>query len=206
MDITVQAGGEPAPETDPQPVAAVAGSPLINLRAIRASKLAKLYLDLPVPRWDEGDSPIDQLVVRYRPLNSTAAINAVQKRQASKAEDWVALANADQLISACVGVYIRVADRCFTLAPGSVTTGGDASWVEWDPQTGDPAELIGFAGEHAPDLAAALGLDLADARSKAVALVNAIYFTDGDMGLACQELAIWSSKMGPQADQEALPE
>lgn len=209
MDITVTpaggAGGESetqpaATPPPPVPVPAAPGSPLINLRAIRQAKLAKLHLDLPVPRWDEegGPDPV-VLVVRYRPVDSTAAINAVEKRQRSKADDWVVLSQIDQLVDSCVGVYAKRDGKRFTLAPSG-------EWVEFDPDTAAPHEWVGFSGERAPDLAAALGLDLTNEPSKAAALVRAVYFTDGDIGLACQQLAAFSTKMGPQADEEALGE
>lgn len=199
MDISVTAAGEEQAPAGPVPAAA--GSPLINLRAVRQAKLAKLHLDLAVPRWDEGDSPVDQLIVRYRPLNNSAAIQAVEKRQASKADEWITLANADQLVSSCVGVYVKVDGKPFTLAGD-----GSGNWVEFDPDTAGPAEWVSFSGPRAPELAAALGIDLEGETSKAVALVRGVYFTDGDMSLANQQLTLWSSKTGPQADEEALGE
>lgn len=212
MDISVTPAGAGSNDTTaeivaaPRPVDAAPGSPLINLRAVRERKLAGMHLDLPVPRWEDGDAGIERLIVRYRPLNNSAAIASVEKRLKSKTDDWVALADADQLVQACVGVYVQAGGRHFTLAPGSVDEAGNGRWVEWDPKTGSPDELVGFSGQRSPELAAVLGLDLDGEKSKAAALVKAVYYTDGDMRLACQQLAEWSSKSAPQADEEALGE
>lgn len=189
------AGGEAPPETPAAP-----GSPLANLRQIRQAKLNKLHLDLKVPRWDEGDQPL-HLVVRYHPVSASQAMNAVEKRQASKAEDWVILAQIDQLVSACVGVYAKVDGQAFTLAAD-----GSGNWVSFDPANPLPGEWVSFSGQRAPELAAALGVDLDHERSKSAALVRALYFTDGDIGLACQRLSVWSAEVSPEADQEALGE
>jgi hypothetical protein len=184
-------------ETAVAPVTAAAGSPLFDMRTIRAGKLAKLYKDLEVPRWDEGGHP--KVMIRYRPISQTSALNSVEKRQSSKAKDWVMLANADQLVQSCVGVYVLKDDDAFTLAP-------DGSWVEFDPKGAGEAEFVGFSGPRAPELAAAFGINLDGEASKAVALCKGIYFTEGDMAGALQQLTMWSAKVIPAADEEALGE
>jgi hypothetical protein len=201
MDINVQAGeAPPGQPVDAGPVAAVPGSPLINLRAQRQTKLDQLHLDLEVPRWGdvEGGAAV---WVRYRPVNQTKALQALERRQQSKDKAWVELANADQLIQACIGVYTKVNGQPFTLA-----SDGSGNWISFDPDKAPPREWVSFSGERAPELANALGIDLSSEASKAVALVRAVYFTNGDMNLACQELALWSSQVAPKADEEALGE
>lgn len=196
MSINVVPAGVEPVVVDAEAKPAALGSPLIDLRKVRARRIAELHLDLPVPRWDEGGHP--QVVVRYRPLNQSKALTAVQKRQESKVDDWLMLANADQLVSACVGVYVKDGEKCFTLV--------DGAWTQFDPGHADDDAWVGFSGQRAPELADALGIDLGTTRDKSSELCRGLFFTDGDMTLALQAVVAWSSKATPEVEKAALGE
>jgi hypothetical protein len=75
-------------------------SQLASLRARREKAAQKLWIDLPVPRYDPP------VYVRFKPVQQ-AQIDAANKAiAASTSKDRILVANANVLSWACLGVYV----------------------------------------------------------------------------------------------------
>lgn len=176
---------------------APAGSPMFDLRRIRAEKFRRLHLDLQVPRWADGGGP--EVWVRYGPVRTKATFESLERRQraAKKSRDgvtdaeWVVLTNADLLVSCCQAVYLKADGQTFTL------TGGQ--WSAFDLDAAPADRLIRFG----PELADALGI--ADPGS-AAGVCRALFFTDGDLQAHAGAVSDWSGVEVPKAEGEALGE
>ena len=176
---------------DPVPVPASPGSPLVDLRKRREEKRDSLHLDLEVPRWDEDGGPF-QVWVRYKPARHSLAVTSAEKRQKTNDPDWVTLANADSLVDACVGVYVKVKGQPFTLSGGQ--------WVSFDRETAGPEEWVSVTGGRVEELNEALGVQA----HSAVETLRALFFTDGDLVLHALKLGQFSAVSAPEADEETL--
>jgi hypothetical protein len=175
------------------PVEAAPGSPLINLRQRRADVLKGLHLDLEVPRWTTDDFPY-QVWIRYKPVNVTITLTAADKRQKAQAKDWVALAAADSLVDACIGVYLRDGEQALTLT-------GAGDWVTFDPDTAAEHEWVSVKGDRATELNDAFGFDA----TRAVETLRALFFNvDGDLLGHAERLNEFSSAVAPKADEETV--
>lgn len=178
IEVTRSGEDPEAPAVEAAPVAAAVGSPLANLRAIRARKLAELTLDLKVPRWDDRGGP--EIWVRYGPSDPDVAMRAAERR--AKQDSAMVLANADALVDACVGVYLKADGREFSLRPNDA----EGPLTRFDA-----------------DLAVALGLD---EHARAVDVVRALYLTPGDLLNAAVALGEWSASKAETVDQAVLGE
>lgn len=181
-DVTVVAEGE-----EPEPVAAPGPrSPLQLLLGKRAELEANLYLDLAVPRW--GEVLGRRLWVRYRPGKPSVFTQSMTRREeAHKADlakggkgdpDWLAKANADLLVSACVAVY-------------------DLELDEKPPHGPLPSGDYPTFGSQ--ELSEAVG-----APKNAVATVLKVYGTDADVLLAATQLLNWSGQASKEAGDDFL--
>jgi hypothetical protein len=168
-------------ESDPVEVAHSAGpedSPImLSLKARRTEIAKKLFIDLKVPRWDAPE-----VFVRYGPIDTVKIDKQVANRQKSNKEDWSLVANADILIGSCQGVYACLdgnRDVKYSLRPGDE----NGAWTKFDP-----------------DLARQLGLD--PDVTKAVDCVQALYFTDGDLIDASNEVFKFSTEANEKVDAD----
>lgn len=153
------------PEVDaaePQGRPAAPGSALASLRDRRAQGLKKLFVDLPVPRYDPP------IYVRFKPM-AAARITAISKRfEKSKDPDKDVLANAVTLAEACIGI--------FQLDAGGAEVSVDVEhpnddWPRFDTTLGGM-----------------LGIEVA----QAVEAVRGLYLTDGDVIATAGKLTEWS--------------
>jgi hypothetical protein len=183
--VAAEAAGDGTSEEEVTQSAS-ATSPLELLRGRRAELDAKLYLDLPVPRWEELLGR--KLWVRYRPGDAEALQASVEKREnshrkavaAGKQGDAhrVTKANADFLVKACVAVYDL---------PLDVEPPKDLSGIEEYPTFGSE------------ELSEAVG-----APKNAVETARKVYATDGDLMVASAQLLEWSAQATPKAESDFL--
>jgi hypothetical protein len=168
----------PASEAGPAESATPDESPiLLSLKARRSEIAQKLWVDLKVPRWEAPE-----VFVRYGPIDTVKIDKAVLNRQKSNKEDWSLAANADILIGSCQGVYACLdgdRDRKYSLRENDE----NGSWTKFDP-----------------DLARQLGLD--PDVTKAVDVVRKLYFTDGDLIAASNEVFNFSSESNERIDTD----
>lgn len=167
-----------APAPDPGVPAEGAFSPLDFMRGKRAEINSKLFLDLPVPRWD--DVLGWRLWVRYRPATPTTLGLALEARQKTAETDpeWSTKAYADMLVGSCIVIY--------GLALGS------------EPNADlTPPDALTFGS---PELAEVLGVTVRDASE----VCRATYATDGDLVVAANQLIEWSAVATPRADADFL--
>jgi hypothetical protein len=169
----------------PEPESEGPKSPLELLKGKREALDAELYLDVPVPRWEKvlGGR---QLWVRYKPgdpalFNTTIEKREQKHRQAMKGgaqgdPHYVAKANAEFLIDACLAVY--------DLAIGE------------KPPKNLPEELPTFSS---PELSEALG-----AGRTAISTVLKVFGTEGDVMLAASQLLAWSGQVQADGDESFL--
>lgn len=148
-----------------------------SLKARREALVAKLYLDLQVPRWDADGGP--KIFVRYGPVAMAKLDQAVERRKKSDPKEWSLLASADALVDACIGVYVMEDGKQLSLKDGD--PGG--RWTRFDQ-----------------DLANSLGLNTAT--SKAVDVVKYLYLTDGDLIAASNEVFEWSAVSIDKVDED----
>jgi hypothetical protein len=161
------------------PVPAAVASPLFNLRKIREEKLEKLFLDVQVPRWNEDGGP--QIFVRLKPAKPDMVMKKAERRRVTKADDVIALTQADILAECCLGVFIKADGREFSLRINDA----EGPLTKFDP-----------------DLAVALGLE---PNVGAAAVVRALFVGgDGDLVQASMQLGVWSNVSIPQDDEETL--
>jgi hypothetical protein len=188
----------PPEEAPPPPGPALAGaepaadpSPMVSLRAQRAKIQSRLYIDIRVPRYGDGDGG-PRIYVRYNPLNPSDHSDRIQKAQKAKnkPKDWMTRENAQMLVSACVGVWAWQ---------------GDDDPIELLEQAGDDPEALaqvrgrqlslregdphGGWTRFDPDLADALGLP---ENCGAQRVVRALYFTEGDLTASMNRLMAFS--------------
>lgn len=177
----VAAGEQPAVDAveTPSGQPAAARSPLAALRGARERLDATLHLDLVVPRWEQV---LDgrRLWVRYRPVDPTQFLTAIEKRQKQAQRDpqWRVKAHADALVAACVAVYDLPAD------------------VEQPPADLDLTDCPTFGSE---DLSDVIG-----APASAVETCRRVYATDGDLMAAVDQLLEWSGRAAPKAEADFL--
>lgn len=166
------AGETAAPPSGPAP-----GSALADLRQRRAKLIEELYVDLEVPRWADDGGP--SIWVRYGPIPPGFIAGAVERRQKQKhtlGDDWMDYVNADVLAKCCLGVYGVVDGEKVSLKVGDPA----GPWTMFDA-----------------DLAEALGLDL----QRAVDVVRALYYTDGDRTMAVGQLTDWSAQESARVEK-----
>lgn len=187
---------EPAPhatdtdtDTDDEetPASFGPGSPLANLRQRREAIAAAQVEDLPVPRWED---PV--IVVRYRPGDHAVARRCMDRVEKAPKKDRARVeveANADFLVHACVGVYARIGGQ-----PHACT--GPDEWTPIDPDTWDGWDRF------SPHLGVTLGAATESARS----VVQALFFTDGDLISAAGHIMSWSGYKETEADDQLTGE
>lgn len=152
---------------------AAAGSPLGSLRARREQKIAKLFKDIEVPRWDEVGPPV---FVRFKPV-ADERVTAITKRfEKSKDRNKDVIVNALILSEGCVGVYQLIEKKLVSIDEGNA------------PPTFNER------------LAELLGLD--DTSGGVVDIARALYFTDGDLLGCSSKLAEWSGYTLDETDRE----
>lgn len=173
-----------APEPAPAPAAPAASeSPLESLRARRKKMQALLYKDLQVPRWGDDGGPT--FWVRFAPASPSEHATRFEKIQKNpkKPKDWAVTANAQVLVSACIGVFAVEGDQLYeqddeTIRRLSLRDGDpNGEWTRFDP-----------------DLAESLGLD---SDCGAIAVVRSLYLTEGDITTTANRLLQWSGMVMP---------
>ena len=179
------------PPVDVPPVGALSGTVVIpaeaperpssaailSLKDKRAALAKDLHIDLQVPRWRDPE-----IFVRYGPIDATRAERTIANRQKSGVPEWNVLANADLLILSCIGVFACLDgnyDDKFSLNP---TVGPTGAWTRFDSALG---ENLGVFTPNDP-----------------VAVIRALYATDGDLINAAARLVEWSGKVSSQLDQD----
>lgn len=156
---------------------AAPGSPLFNLRATREAGRAKLFTDLPVPRWAENGT---RLCVRYGPLSQGRMEALAKGAERSKDPEKAVRLNARVLAEAAQGVFVIVGEDPEN--PGElIRVGADQS----SPDATDPVNWPRFDDHLAASLGLQAGLPAAD-------LVRELFFTDGDLVSTANRLVAWS--------------
>lgn len=175
MEAVFTSGGEPnlpqfiGEDDGPDQVSA----PIVSLKDRRKAIVDDLFIDVQVPRWDEPE-----IFVRFKPISSSKLDAAVEKRRASKADNWATMANADALVQACIGIYgvfPNDPDKKVSLRPGDP----DGEWTKFDP---DLAEALGVPAPTAADT------------------VLALYLTEGDLVMTASKVFRWSGIASEEAD------
>lgn len=217
MDINVttdpgSAGTEPAADQPPEqaqadagPVPAAPGSVLFNLRTQRARKLDTLTMDLKVPCWDwdeHGTAGVNpELWVRYRPPRISKAVAASERWEKRKKDhqDWTVMVNAETLADACIGVYLKHGDRCFTLEPGTTD-----QWVTFNPDDlrPDSTDWLKPIGDRAEELSWAL----LGQKATATQTMRGLFFSENDLMDHVLKLSEFASEKIPETDEESLGE
>lgn len=142
-----------------------------------------LYLDLPVPRWEQFGQ---QLWVRYRPANPALFMADIEKREKAHATQNAAnkRGDPDRLIKANADLLVRSCDAVFTLP------------LDQQPPKELPDDYPTFGS---PELSEAVG-----AVQNAVETARSVYATDGDLMLAAQQVLEWSGTATKKADDDFL--
>lgn len=177
ISITTPSPGrhaDPAVETP----AAAPDSPLGSLRERRAKMVEDLWTDIRVPRWGDNDGG-PKLYVRFKPASPSEHAARFEKlqKQAKKPADWAVDANAQVLVSCCVGIYA---------VEGEPPADGEDDRPKLSLRDGDPH---GPWTKFDPDLGNSLGLD---AHAGAVSVCRALYFTEADITSTANRLMEWS--------------
>ena len=174
---------DPSPDTISSPEEAAEsewnepddGESFMGFIARRRKEIAaELFLDLPIPRWDEP-----QIWVRYRPMTLAELRKVVSsaepknnqgggKPKKSSTSEAVLMANRDLVIACCMGVYAVQDGQKFSLHP----EGKDRPWTKFDPHL---AEVLEVEGEFT-----------------ARKVVDAIFHTEGDLVSHVDQLAAWT--------------
>jgi hypothetical protein len=169
---------------DDEPVVEHHASPFDGLLAKLAKAREELTLDLEVPRWHDEFG--FRVVVRYAPLTPGYVTGVAQKFAKATDAERMVLVHAQCLVHCCRGVYL-VEDDGTKLAFNSDNP--DGPWPRFDGESGaDLARTIGANPE------ASLG-------GSAIDVVKRLYFTEGDLLLAANELAVWSGETNERTEQ-----
>jgi hypothetical protein len=163
-------------------------SPLMSLRARRDQIQKELYLDVKVPRWDEGGGP--SVYIRLSPAAPSFFGKVIEQRKKQRATqpDWMVNANADVLIKHCEGVFLIEEPN---LSPKDALPEQMLSLRDGDPS--------GVWTKIDMDLAAALGLD---SSVGTVRTIRALFFTEGDLIQVANKLAEYSGITQGEADED----
>lgn len=170
--------GDPVRPTAIDQRPAAPGSPLFSLRAVRERRRAKLYVDLPVPRWADpvDGNPGTRLFVRFGPVSQSRVERLSKMTEKSRDPEKNVRLNASLLAEFCLGIYVLVDDDGAEVAVGVDPSADDAS---------DPDQWPRFDDALAESLGLQSGLPAGD-------LVRATYFTDGDLMSTANRLTQWS--------------
>ena len=163
------------PADDVAEVEAPAETPLIALRARRDAIVKEMYLDIPVPRWDNP-----YLFMRFTPVSSVKFSSVIERRRKQKGEDWGLNATADILVASCIGVYAKYEgdDNEYSLRPNDST--GKMTKID-------------------TDLARALGLD--PGATNSTETCRALFLAEGDLNAVADRLLKWSNIANTEADE-----
>jgi hypothetical protein len=189
VTIPAPAGQHAAPEPAPLPqVPAGAGSPLGALRERRSKMQELLYKDMRVPRWGDDGGPA--IWVRFAPASPSEFADKFEKLSKAKnrPKDWSVAANAQVLVSSCMGVY--------SVEGEAPLDDEDDTRKKLSLRDGDP---YGEWTKFDPDLAESLGLE---PNCGAVAVVRSLYLTEGDVTSTANQLLRWSGMVTPDDDTD----
>lgn len=172
-----------------------------DLAARRQQIVADLYLDLPVPRWEDPE-----VYVRLRPLD-IGEIDEVQRayrkseRAAKRRADPNAVlnSNTDLVIRACEGVF-AVLDSS-ALSRAIAEHGADSPEADSHRYSLNPENPRGEWTKFDPALATNLGLT---GKATARQVVLKLFLAEGDIMTAANKLTRWSGIETQQADEDFL--
>lgn len=156
-----------------QDAPAAEGSMLASIRNDRKARRNQQRFDRRVPG-------LPNIYVRFRPINQTKLIASVKAAEKSKNPDAVAIANANVLIDACLGIYELLDGE--EVSPDPRDRHGNLP--RFDQQLG---ELIALDGEEL---------------TKAVEVCRALYDNDLALAATVDELLEWSRTMNEDLDRE----
>jgi hypothetical protein len=169
-------------------------SPLEALRGRRGDLERTLFKDLQIPRWDSVLGRA--LWARFGPADLQLLNRQLDKRKESYDKavkamktgdpDWLAKANADMLVDACIAVYDLAIDE--------------------EPSQVLPPNLPSFSSRELSE-----ALDYVDGTGQkhecprsALGTCMFLYGTTSDLLVASQQLTVWSGQASREADEAFL--